>query len=99
VSGAARLTTVGPSGFDLDATRPGPVIVRQHGMPYWTVTDGSGCVSEDHASGWTVVDVRRAGLVRVRARFSARGVLRREPRCAATGAVRTGSGDPPVGGG
>src|SRR5215211_1972652 len=55
VSGAARLTTVGPAGFDLDAARPGPVLVRQHGMPYWKVTDGSGCVSEDAASGWTVV--------------------------------------------
>jgi hypothetical protein len=96
VSGPARLTTVGPSGFDLDATRPGHVLVRQHGMPHWTVTDGSGCVSEDDSSGWTVVDVRRPGVLRVRARFSAGGALRREPRCAASGAVRTGADNPPV---
>jgi hypothetical protein len=99
VSGAARLTTVGPAGFDLDAARPGPVLVRQHGMPYWKVTVGSGCVSEDAASGWTVVDVRRAGVVHVRAQFSAGAALGREPRCASSGAVRTSSDSPPSGGG
>ena len=82
VSGAARLTAAGADGFDLEASRPGPVLVRQHATPYWTVADGDGCVSEDDESGWTLVEVRRAGTLRVRARFSARGALRREPRCA-----------------
>jgi hypothetical protein len=81
VSGAARMTAAGADGFDLEATRAGRVLVRQHATPYWTVADGDGCVSEDDASGWTLVDVRRPGTVRVRARFSARGALRREPRC------------------
>ncbi len=102
VSGAARMTAAGADGFDLEATRPGTVIVRQHGTPYWTVADGDGCVSEDSATGWTRVDVRRAGMVRVRARFSASGVLRREPRCAdkssGPGApIRTSAVNPPVG--
>jgi hypothetical protein len=102
VSGAARLTAAGADGFDLEATKPGPVIVRQHGTPYWTVADGDGCVSEDPATGWTRVDVRRAGMVRVRARFSASGVLRRDRRCADTttgpGApLRTSAVNPPVG--
>jgi hypothetical protein len=100
VSGAARLTAAGADGFDLEATRPGPVIVRQHGTPYWTVADGDGCVSEDRETGWTRVDVRRAGMVRVRARFSASGALRREPRCADTGPgghLRTSAVSPPVG--
>jgi hypothetical protein len=82
VSGAARLTAAGADGFDLEASRPGPVLVRQHATPYWTVADGDGCVSEDDESGWTLVQVRRAGTLRVRARFSARRALRREPRCA-----------------
>jgi hypothetical protein len=102
VSGAARLTAAGADGFDLEATKPGPVIVRQHMTPYWTVADGDGCVSKDGDSGWTRVDVRRAGMVKVRARFSASGVLRREPRCADTGGVpgdpkRTSAVSPPVG--
>jgi hypothetical protein len=82
VSGAATLTAAGADGFDLKASRPGRVLVRQHATPYWTVADGAGCVSRDEESGWTRVDVRRAGIVRVRARFTARGALRREPRCA-----------------
>jgi hypothetical protein len=98
VSGAARLTAAGADGFDLEASRPGPVLVRQHATPYWTVADGDGCVSEDDASGWTLVDVRRPGTLRVRARFSARGALRREPRCkVAPGApVPASAVNPPV---
>jgi hypothetical protein len=102
VSGAAHLTAAGADGFDLEATKPGPVIVRQHMTPYWTVADGDGCVSKDDDSGWTRVDVRRAGMVRVRARFSASAVLRREPRCADIGGGpgdprRTSAVSPPVG--
>jgi len=102
VSGAAHLTAAGADGFDLEASKPGPVIVRQHGTPYWTVAAGDGCVSEDRATGWTRVDVRRAGTVQVRARFSASGALRREPRCADTPAGpgdprRTSAVSPPVG--
>jgi len=98
VSGAATLTAAGADGFDLEASRPGPVLVRQHATPYWTVAEGAGCVSKDAASGWTLVDVRRAGTVRVRARFTARGALRREPRCTiAPGApVPASAVNPPV---
>jgi hypothetical protein len=103
VSGPAHLTAAGANGFDLEATDPGPVLVRQHGTPYWVVAEGDACVSEDRSSGWTVVNVRRAGMVRVRARFSAAGALRREPRCAdlrtPPGAPRrTSAVNPPVGG-
>ena len=99
VSGAATLTAAGADGFDLEATRPGPVLVRQHATPYWTVAEGDGCVSKDAASGWTRVDVRRAGMLRVRARFTARGALRREPRCAiapGSPAVPASAVNPPV---
>jgi hypothetical protein len=98
VSGAARLTAAGADGFDLEASRPGTVIVRQHGTPYWTVASGDGCVSEDPDSGWTRVVVRRAGMLRVRARFSARAALRREPSCADTAGdpLRTSAVSPPV---
>lgn len=98
VSGAAKLTAAGADGFDLEASRPGPVLVRQRATPYWTIADGAGCVSEDEASGWTLVDVRRAGMVRVRARFTVRGALRREPRCTITprAPVPASAVNPPV---
>jgi hypothetical protein len=82
VSGAARLTAAGADGFDIEASRPGTVIVRQRATPYWTVVAGDACVSADDDSVWTRVDVRRPGTVRVRARISPAGALRREPRCA-----------------
>ena len=82
VSGSARLTAAGADGFDLEARNPGPVLVRQRATPYWTVVDGAACVSEDEQTGWTRVDVRRACVVKVRARLSTAGALRREPRCA-----------------
>ena len=72
------------------------MLVRQHGTPYWEVVAGDACVSED-PSGWTMVRVRRPGLIRVRARFSAVGALpqgaalRRRRRARRTGAV-----NPPV---
>ena len=91
MSGAAHLTAAGADGFDLEATRPGAVIVRQHASPYWTVVAGDGCVSADRTSGWTLVDVGRAGMIRVRARFSAAGALRRKPDCAEVGPTQ---GDP-----
>ena len=96
VSGPARLTAAGADGFDLEASRPGQVLVRQHGTPYWQVEGGDGCVMVTSA-GWTLVDVRRAGPLRVRARFTASGALRREPSCrdGATDLTRTAS--PPVG--
>jgi len=101
VSGPARLTAAGADGFDIEADRPGPLIVRQRATPYWTVVDGAACVSADEQTGWTRVDVKRAGVVRVRARLSVSGALRREPRCADVHAGRgpqDGSAvSPPVG--
>ena len=91
VSGPAQLTAAGADGFDLEATRAGPVIVRQHPSPYWTVAAGDGCVSADRNSEWTLVDVGRPGTVRVRARFSVNAALRRKPDCYEIGPTQ---GDP-----
>ncbi|HEX5618242.1 MAG TPA: hypothetical protein VFX51_07465 [Solirubrobacteraceae bacterium] len=82
VSGPGRVTAAGADGFDIEASRPGSLLVRQRATPYWTVVEGAGCVSEDEPTGWTRVDVTRAGPVKVRARLSMAGALRREPRCA-----------------
>ncbi len=95
VSGPARLTAAGANGFDLEASRPGRVIVRQHDTPYWTVVEGDGCVSKDPQTGWTAIDVHRAGTLRVRAEFSLSAALRQSSSC---GPVRTSAVSPPVGG-
>jgi hypothetical protein len=95
VSGPARLTAAGADGFDLQASRPGWVLVRQHGTPYWRVEGGDGCVMETSA-GWTMVDVRRAGRVEVRARFSPLGALRRDPSCGGAGGDAPSPPGPPV---
>jgi hypothetical protein len=96
VEGPAKLVAAGADGFDLEATGTGDVLVRQHGTPYWEVAAGDGCVSED-PSGWTMVTVKRPGLISVRARFSAVGALRREPRCTDDDpALPTSAANPPV---
>jgi hypothetical protein len=96
VEGPAKLVAAGADGFDLEATGTGDVLVRQHGTSYWEVAAGDACVSVD-PSGWTRVRVERPGLISVRARFSAIGALRREPRCAGGDrTLRTGAVSPPV---
>jgi hypothetical protein len=95
VSGPARLTAAGADGFDLEASRPGWVLVRQHGTPYWTVERGDGCVMETSA-GWTLVDVHAAGHFEVRARFSAGGALRRKRDCRGSTPDPPGPGHLPV---
>jgi hypothetical protein len=101
VSGPARLTAAGANGFDLEASAPGRVLVRQHDTPYWRLAAGDGCIAKDPETGWTAVDVRRAGLLRVRAEFSVAAALRRQNRCAdpdaaPAGPAPAGSVSPPV---
>jgi hypothetical protein len=48
------------------------------------------------SAGWTLVDVRRAGPLQVRARFSALGALRREPSCRGEAPDVPEGDDPPV---
>ncbi len=74
-----RLTELGPADFTLQASRPGDLLLRLRYTPYWTVTSGSACVDRD--GGWTGVEVRRAGPVRVSARFSLSALFGRDRQC------------------
>lgn len=65
----ARVKTLGPTSFTLEARRPGPVLVRVRFTPYWRVTHGSACVERSEAGDWTLVDAKRPGTIRVAARF------------------------------
>jgi hypothetical protein len=60
----ALLSGVGPDSFTLFAPRPGAFTVRVRFTPYWTVQRGPGSV-HSAPDGWTEVDVRRAGVLRV----------------------------------
>jgi hypothetical protein len=83
VSGPARITAARANGFDLWFRRPGRAVVRERHTPYWALAYGRACVARA-PGGWTAVQSRHAGLVRVRARFSVRGALGPRPsRCGA----------------
>jgi hypothetical protein len=60
----AVLTGVGPDSFTLLARRTGAFTVRMHFTPYWGLPPGWGSV-RPAPGGWTEVDTRRAGVVRV----------------------------------
>ena len=72
------------------------MIVRQHDTPYWTVVEGDGCVSKDPQTGWTAIDVHRAGTLRVRAEFSLAAALRAGPGEPRRRSGRTSAVSPPV---
>jgi hypothetical protein len=74
-------SAIGPDWFEVTATRPGMRLVRIHWTPYWTVTGGDACIRRD--DDWTGIEIRRPGTVRVSARFSVDGALRRDRECSA----------------
>jgi hypothetical protein len=67
-AGAARVRSVGHSGFALDVTRPGEFLVRVAFTPYWSIERGSGCLIR-HGE-WTVARASHPGIFRVVADFS-----------------------------
>jgi hypothetical protein len=68
-SGPGQLTSLGHDSFALRAHTPGRFVVRVRFTRYWTITRGSGCVTQA-PGGWTAVSVRTAGTTVVTASFS-----------------------------
>jgi hypothetical protein len=68
-SGPGRLTELGHDTFALQAEHRGRFLVRVHFTRYLTPTAGAGCV-EPGPEGFTYVLARRAGEIRIGARFS-----------------------------
>jgi hypothetical protein len=83
VDGGARLITLEPESFALEAARAGSYVVKLRSSPYWHVQQGAACVGAE--DDWTRVRVDRPGIVRVEMRFSAAEAARvafdRERRC------------------
>lgn len=80
VRGSGRAVALSNGDLVLDAARAGRLDVRVRPSPYWAVTSGTGCVERD-PGGWTRVDARRPGRLRLAIRFAPRRVLERGPRC------------------
>lgn len=81
----AQMLAVGTDSFTLRAPRAGSYEVRLHWTPYWTPAptprSGGDCVSPG-PDGFTEVQTRGAGTIRVSARFALDRVFSESPRCA-----------------
>lgn len=80
VAGPGTLRSLGSDDFTVRAHGPGRLVVRIHYTRYWTITQGSGCLSQA-PGGWTALTVRSAELLKVSARFSLSGALGLEKSC------------------
>jgi hypothetical protein len=65
---AARIRSVGHTGFALDVTRPGDFLVHVAFTPYWSIERGNGCLLR--RDDWTLARASRPGVFRVSADFS-----------------------------
>ena len=80
VQAPARLLGLDAQSFTLAAPRPGRFEVRVRFTPYWAVAQGSACVLAA-GEGWSELEVRRAGVVRVGIDFALGRLLDHGPRC------------------
>jgi hypothetical protein len=76
----ATLTRLGDDSFAVRAPRAGSFLVRVRFTPYWALLEGEGCVSRGR-EGFTEVQTRAAGDVRVGIAFSLARVFERGARC------------------
>jgi hypothetical protein len=74
------LAAIDSDSFTLRAPRAGTFRVRVRFTQYWALAGGHGCVRRA-AGGWTNVQTRRAGSVRVVIDFSLARVFEHGPRC------------------
>ena len=65
---AAETLRIGRQGFALDVERPGEFLVRVNFTPYWSISQGAGCILR--RGDWTVARASRPGVFRVAADFS-----------------------------
>jgi hypothetical protein len=76
----STLTSLGADSFVLRAPRAGTFGVRVRFTPYWSVSEGNGCVQRDRG-GFTEVRARAAGMLHVRIDFSPARVFEHGARC------------------
>jgi hypothetical protein len=76
----SELTALGTDSFALQAPRAGSFLVRVRFTSYWALRAGHGCVRRGR-EGWTEVQARAPGELRVGIGFSPLRVFERGPRC------------------
>lgn len=76
----STLSSLGADSFVLHAPRAGSFGVRVHFTPYWSVSEGNGCVQRGR-DGFTEVRARTAGTLRVTIDFSLARVFEHGARC------------------
>ncbi|HEY2215860.1 MAG TPA: hypothetical protein VGH21_00080, partial [Solirubrobacteraceae bacterium] len=76
----STLTSLGADSFVLHAPHAGTFGVRVRFTPYWSVSEGDGCVQRAR-DGFTEVRARTAGTLRVGIDFSLARVFEHGPRC------------------
>ncbi|MDQ2630604.1 MAG: hypothetical protein M3Y75_06475 [Actinomycetota bacterium] len=79
---AAEMLWIGHEGFALDVERPGEFLVRVNFTPYWSISQGQGCIIR--RGDFTVARASRPGVFSVGADFSVGRAWN-----AATGAKKT----------
>ncbi len=79
-TGAARAVRLGSDTVRLRALRAGPALVRVRFTPYWALARGRGCVRRA-PGGFTRIDVRGPGPLRLEIAFDPRRAGRTGPRC------------------
>jgi len=77
--GAATVRAMGTDWLELEAHRPGTVLLHVRFTPYWALASGGGCVAP--ARDGTRVTLRRAGPVRLVVNFAPERVGATSPRC------------------
>jgi hypothetical protein len=84
VSAPAVLIALGHSSFAMRFSSAGRALVRLHYTRYWTVSGShpAGACVQSAPGGWTFVDVRKPGVVRVVASFSPGRALGLDGGCA-----------------
>jgi hypothetical protein len=75
----ARVTALEIDALTLAFARPGSALVRVRWTPYWAVRHGDACVARD--GDWTRVTARRAGTLRLVARFDLARIAATSARC------------------
>jgi hypothetical protein len=76
----STLLRLGRDSFSVHAPVPGTFVVRVRFTPYWRLLAGRGCV-QGGPEGWTQVQARAAGTLRVGIGFSLVRVFDHGPRC------------------
>jgi hypothetical protein len=84
----ARVLHTDTDSLTLAVPRPATVELRVRWTPYWAITAGDACVAPD--GDWTQLRVRRAGTIRLTARFSLSRIGSRTARCGDRTVVNSG---------